>query len=114
MNVVNHITVSTASPIITLQPISRTFKSKKRNVLVFEIVATGHGVGQIEYTWQKYDSFSNSWIPVSDRAINDTSPTLNFSVITEEDQGMYHCVVSNYDGSVSSDNVTITVFGRLP
>ena len=114
MNVVNHITVSTASPIITLQPISCTFKSKKRNVLVFEIVATGHGVGQIKYTWQKYDSFNDSWIPVSDRAINDTSPTLNFSVITEEDQGMYHCIVSNYDGSVSSDNVTITVFGRLP
>ena len=112
MNVVNHITVSTASPIITLQPISRTFKSKKRNALVFEIVATG--VGQIEYIWQKYDSFNNSWISVSDRAINDTSPTLNFSEITEEDQGMYHCIVSNYDGSVSSDNVTITVFGRLP
>ena len=111
MNVVNHITVSTASPIITLQPTSRTFKYNKRNALVFEIVATG--VGQIEYLWQKYDPFTDSWIPVSSRAINDTSPTLNFSVITEEDQGMYHCIVTNYDGSVASDNVTVTVFGKL-
>ena len=95
-----------------MQPTSRTFKSNKRNVLVFEIVATG--VGQIEYLWQKYDSFNDSWIPVSGRAVNDTSSTVNFSVITEEDQGMYHCIVSNYDGSVTSDNVTITVFGRLP
>ena len=111
MYVINHLIVFTASPIITLQPTSRTFKYNKRNVLAFEIVATG--VGQIEYMWQKYNPLTDSWIPVSGRAINDTSPTLNFSVITEEDQGMYHCMVSNYDGNVTSDNATITVFGRL-
>ena len=111
MYVINHLIVFTASPIITLQPASHTFKYNKRNVLAFEIVATG--VGQIEYMWQKYNPLTDSWIPVSGRAINDTSPTLNFSVITEEDQGMYHCIVSNYDGNVTSDNATITVFGRL-
>ena len=94
-----------------MQPTSRIFKYDRRDVLVFEIFATG--VGQIEYLWQKYDPFTDSWIPISSRAINNTSPTLKISVITEEDQGMYHCIVTNYDGSVTSDNVTITVFGRL-
>ena len=102
---------SAASPIITLQPTSLTFKYSKRNVSVFEIVATG--MGHVYYIWQKYDSFTNSWVPLSSRAVNDTSPNLNFSMITKEDQGIYHCIVTNYDGSITSDNVTITVFGRF-
>ena len=76
---------------------------------VFEIAAVG--VGHIHCLWQKYDPYSNAWIPVSSRTLNDTSPNLNFSIITEEDQGIYHCIVTNYDGSVTSDNVTISVFG---
>ena len=111
MNVIEHLFVFTASPIITAQPTSRTFKYNRRGLSVFEIVATG--VGQIEYLWQKYNPLTENWDPVSSRAVNDTLTTLNFSVITEEDQGMYHCIVTNYDGSVTSDNVTITVFGRL-
>ena len=94
-----------------MQPVSRTFKYSKRDVSVFKIVATG--VGIIDYLWQKYDSLNDSWISLSNRAINATSPNLNYSTITEEDQGIYHCIVTNYDGSVTSDNVTITVFGRL-
>ena len=97
------------SPAVTSQPVSRVIRYSERNVLAFEIVATG--VGRINYLWQKYDSYSDSWISISSRAVNDTSPTLNFKVITE-DQGIYHCIVTNYDGSVMSDNVTITVFGE--
>ena len=111
MNAINHLILSAGSPTIILQPTSRTFKYNSTNVSVFEIFATG--VGQVEYLWQKQDPLTDSWIPISSRAINSTSPTLNFSVITEEDQGMYHCIVTNYDGSVTSDIVTITVFGRL-
>ena len=103
--------MSAASPIITLQPKSHTLRYNKRNVSVFEIVATG--VGHVYYMWQKYDSFTDSWVPLSSRAVNDTSPNLKFSTITEEDQGIYHCIVANYDGNVTSDNVTITVFGRI-
>ena len=80
-----------------------------KNVSVFEIVATG--VGLMDYLWQKFDANTDSWIPLSSRAINASSPNLNYSMITEEDQGMYHCIVTNYDGSVTSDNVNITVFG---
>jgi len=33
-------------------------------------------------------------------------------VITEEDEGVYHCIVTNDDGSIVSDNATITVYGE--
>lgn len=70
-------------------------------------------VGPIFYEWQKYDQFTNSWISPSSRAVNVTSPNLTFSVITEEDEGTYHCVVTNDDGSIVSDEVNITVYGKL-
>ena len=92
-----------------VQPVSRTFRQNERSTSVFTIAADG--AGQMHCLWQKYDLYSNTWTPVSSRSLNDTSPNLNFSVITEEDQGIYHCIVTNYDGSVTSDNVTITVFG---
>ena len=94
-----------------MQPASHIVRHNRKNVPAFGIIATG--VGHLHYLWQKYDSFTDSWIPVSSRALNDTSPYLNFSTITQDDQGIYHCIVTNYDGSVTSDNATITVFGKL-
>ena len=93
-----------------MQPTSRTFKNNSRNVSVLEIAATG--VGHVHYLWLKYHAITDKWAPLSSRAVNDTSPYLNFSIITEEDQGIYHCIVANHDGSVISDNVTVAVFGR--
>ena len=98
-----------ASPVISIQAKSKTFKNKEGNVLALWIVATG--VGPIHYKWQKYDPFSKSWIPPSSRAENITSPNLMFSVITEEDQGLYYCIASNDDGSVASDPANIIVYG---
>ena len=101
---------SIASPIITTQPQSQTFKDKEKNVLTLWIIATG--IGPIYYQWQKYDHFSNNWISPSSRADNTTSPNLTFSVITEEDEGLYCCIVSNDDGDVFSDYANITVYGK--
>jgi len=100
-----------ATPNITVQPQSSVFKNKGENVMVFEVVATGMGL--ISYQWEKYQSFSNSWIRPSSRAVSVTTPKLIFSKITEEDEGTYHCIVSNDDGSVVSDNVNVTVYGKL-
>ena len=108
---VKHVNFCIASPRITRQPVSYTFRHNKRNVQAFIISADG--VGHIQYLWRKYDPYSNNWIPVSSRALNDTVPNLNFSVIMKEDQGIYYCIITNYDGNVTSDNVTLTVFGRL-
>ena len=41
------------------------------------------------------------------------SPKLVFDVIREEDQGLYHCVATNNDGSAISENATITVYGKI-
>ena len=45
--------------------------------------------------------------------MNITSPNLTFSVITEEDQGIYQCIVTNDDGSIVSDGVSINVQGKM-
>ena len=70
------------------------------------------GEGPLHYQWEKYHSSNDSWIRPSHRAVNIKSQKLTFSIITEDDEGIYHCVVSNNDGSVLSDNVTITVYGE--
>ena len=92
-----------------MHPISQTFKDKQKNISTLWIAATG--VEPIYYQWQKYDSFSNRWISPSIRADDTTSPNLTFSIITEEDEGLYHCIASNDDGSVVSDQATVTVYG---
>ena len=70
------------------------------------------GMGPIYYQWEKYNLSNNSWISPSHRAVNIASPDLNFSVIREEDEGVYRCIVTNDDGSVISDNATVHVYGK--
>ena len=45
-------------------------------------------------------------------AISITNRKLKFSIITEEDEGVYRCIVTNDDGSVISDNATVHVYGK--
>ena len=70
------------------------------------------GRGPIYYQWEKYNTFNNSWISPSHRVVNIASPDLKFSVIREEDEGVYRCIVTNDDGSVISDNATVHVYGK--
>ena len=70
------------------------------------------GVGPIYYQWEKYDSVDDRWIKPSRRVDNISSQHLLFNGVTEEDEGIYHCVVTNDDGSVVSDNATVTVYGK--
>ena len=67
----------------------------------------------MQYKWEKYQPSSNSWIRPSHRAVDITLSKLIFSVITEEDEGVYRCVVSNYDGSVVSIKANVTTYGKL-
>ena len=104
--IVTHI----ALPNITIQPVSATFKEGNLNVAALHCSA--NGMGPIYYHWEKYNSSSNSWISPSHRATSITTQNLKFSVITEEDEGVYHCVVTNGDGSVISDNATVSIYGK--
>ena len=70
------------------------------------------GPGNITYQWEKYQSISNLWVRISSGIVNSKAPNLTFSLITQEDEGVYRCNISNYDGSVISSNATITVYGE--
>ena len=94
-----------------------TIERHPKSVVVRErsetsVECLAHAIGLINYQWEKYYSFNNSWMIPSSKNINVTSPKLIFTVITEEDEGIYHCVVSNSDGNKISDNATITVYGK--
>jgi len=85
---------------------------RQSNVNVEAMKCMASGIGPIYYKWEKYISFSNDWIEPSSRVVNATSSKLIFSIVTEEDEGIYHCVTTNNDGSTVSDNATITVYGK--
>ena len=92
-----------------MQPTSDTFKARDLNVTAVSCKAIG--IEPIYYRWEKYHLMNNSWIRPSHRAISITSPNLRFKIITEEDEGMYRCIVTNDDGDVISDNATVFVYG---
>ena len=88
------------------------FKAGNENVTALYCKANTTGEAPIYYQWEQYDALSNSWTRPSQRAVNITSPQLKFTIIAEEDKGTYHCIASNDDGSVVSDNATIIVYGE--
>ena len=102
--------IVTALPNITMQPVSTTFKTGDVNIVAMSCKAVG--VTHLYFQWERYRSLDNSWIRPSRRAVNVTSPHLKFKLITEEDEGVYHCIISSDDGSVVSDNATVYVYGE--
>ena len=72
-----------------------------------------NGSKPLSYLWEVYQSSNDSWTKPSVRAVNITSPTLGFSKLTEEDEGIYRCVVFSDDDNATSDNATITLYGEL-
>ena len=107
---INIIIIITALPIISTQPISITINVKDSNVTAMSCSATG--IGPIYYQWEKYHLHSNTWRSPSYRATSITEQRLKFSIITKADEGIYHCTVTNDDGSVISNNATMHVYGK--
>ena len=99
-----------ALPNITTQPKSVLLKAGSNQINALLCLATG--MPPILYQWEKYQSVDHSWIKPSQRAENITTHSLVFNGITEEDEGIYHCIATNNDGSIISDNASITVYGR--
>ena len=62
----------------------------------------------IKYQWKKKGSNS---FPDKVSGVNET--VLTIPNVAESDEGQYYCVVTNeWDRSVESENVTLTVFGK--
>ena len=84
------------------------------NSIILECLAHDYGINQINYKWEKYHPLHDRWVRPSHRAARTvTSHKLEFVTIKEIDQGIYHCVASNKDGSALSENATITVYGKV-
>ena len=98
-------------PTITKHPVSMTFSKNGEQVSTLWCLASG--VEPLKYLWQMYQSTNDSWTRPSVRAVNITSPKLVFSKPTEEDEGIYHCIVFSEDDHVISDNATITLYGEF-
>ena len=86
---------------------------RRKNELVTALWCLASGLESLNYQWQMYNSSNDSWTRPSIRVINITSPKLVFNKLTEEDEGIYRCIVSNDDGDVVSDNANITVYGEF-
>ena len=98
-------------PTIIKQPISMAFTKNSEQVSTLWCLA--NGLGPLIYRWQMYQSANDSWTRPSVRAVNITSPKLMFSKLTEEDVGIYRCIVISDDDIVISNNATITLYGEL-
>ena len=85
----------------------------KNSEQVSTLWCLANGLGPLIYCWQMYQSANDSWTRPSVRAVNITSPKLVFSKLTEEDVGIYRCIVISDDDIVISNNATITLYGEL-
>jgi len=106
------LSVIIATPVILKNPESVVTKEYSKGVFL-ECSAHDYGVGSTQYRWEKYQPSSNTWMTPSQRDKQFILPKLVFDVIGEEDQGLYHCVATNNDGSVISKDANVTVYGEV-
>ena len=103
-----HLFICLAKPVITAQPTSSRLRVGSENT---PLRVSANGTGPIYYHWEKYQPLNDSWIDLAHRVVNISSSELKFKKVSEEDEGIYHCVITSDDGSVISDNATIIVYG---
>jgi len=98
-----------ATPVIVTHPKSVVSKEGGTKISL-SCSAHDYRVGHVKYNWEKYHPSDDKWIRPS---VRHSRAKLIFSVITEQDEGVYRCIATNSDGSVVSGNGTITVYGEL-
>ena len=108
MHICNINVCFSAAPTIQIHPKSTTLRENDTNEVVMHCLAVG--MGYIQYHWEKYELSSGTWMELSHQAYT-TSSNLTFSIISEENEGVYRCVATNYDGSTASGNATLRVYG---
>ena len=93
----------TGPPVIMTQPTSEDVPIGGNVTLMCLAI----GQGPMMFTWETYSN-SSGWY-----AVVDIRNTTSYTVIARTDgRFMYRCVVSNEAGAVTSDEVTINVFGK--
>ena len=90
-------------PTITIQPASVVITVDTSVTLNCE----GTGLGSITYQWQNYNINGGQWMNISN------SNTTELVVEKLEQSQQYRCVISDEDGSTTSDNATVTVLSKF-
>ncbi|MDG1041685.1 MAG: immunoglobulin domain-containing protein, partial [Flavobacteriaceae bacterium] len=90
-------TVISVVPVISTQPVP-TLEVCLGDAIALSVVASP-GTGTISYQWQKDGVDIGA----------ETAADLNISVSTATDGGVYQCIVTDDDGSVTSSTSTVTV-----
>ena len=83
----------------------------KGNTAVFTAMASGISTSEnnFMYQWSKRDSNN---LPDKVSEVNDSE--LIIPNVTESDGGQYYCIVTNeWDRSIRSDEVSLSIFGML-
>ena len=111
MHDVDKLYVYVATPVITTHPKSVVSKTGSTDISL-SCTAHDYGVGRVRYKWEKYQQSDRQWSRAPYRQSNVSSPTMPIDVVTEEDEGVFRCVATNDDGSVVSENATVTVYGE--
>ena len=92
-------------PVITTQPTDVTCKTGE--TATFTIEATGE---ELTYQWELNDG--NGWFTTT--AIDCTSSTLTIETPEDYNGYKFRCIVTNADGSVTSDEVVLTYKATVP
>ena len=92
-------------PVITTQPKSVTVNEGK--TATFKVVATGAD----SYKWQYQKPGESTWNDVKN---NGTDPTYSLTTVARHNGYKYRCKVTNANGSVNSNTVTLTVMNPKP
>ena len=90
-------------PVITVQPTDQTKEVGER--VYFRITAEGEG---LSYQWYYKSPTATKWSKPT--ATSSRTKNYNFPVQAKHDGWQYYCVVTNADGSVDSDVVTLTLY----
>ncbi|MBR2832635.1 MAG: leucine-rich repeat protein, partial [Oscillospiraceae bacterium] len=90
-----------STPMISTQPVSQSVAAGAK--ASFRVVA----VGGESYQWQYSKNGGRTWLNSTSSA--GKRATFTFTATTAMDGRMYRCVVTNADGSVTTNAVTLTV-----
>ena len=70
---------------------------------------TAVGTGEIMYQWKKRNA---NRLP--EKILGEDTPVLTIPNLDKSDEGLYYCIVTNTLNNINeSNNITLTVYGKL-
>ena len=98
------LTFNPLAPVITGQPLNQTVTEGL--TATFSVTATGLSLA---YQWQRFSVSAVSWVNVTN-GTGGTTATYTTAATTAGNNGaQYRCLVSNTEGSATSDTATLTI-----